>query len=101
MSTATELAALTERLANHIDYVEKSMREAHAERQLATAERQVIIEQIKSLRRDMEEVKPVTSMVNSLRAKITGGLIVLGFIGAVAWTAVLFFKEAIVKFLIG
>jgi len=101
MSTTTELAALSERLANHIDYVEKSMCEAHAERQIATVERQTVLEQVMSLRRDMEEVKPVASMVNSLRAKIAGGLIVLGFIGAVAWTAVLFFKDAIVKFLLG
>ncbi len=101
MTTATELAALTERLANHIDNTERAMAEDRAERQLAAAERQAILSRVNDLHRDMQAVKPVTDMVSSLRARVAGGVIVLGFIGAVAWGAMLFFKDSIIKFLTG
>jgi hypothetical protein len=38
MTTATELAALTERLSNHIDATEKAMGEDRRERQMAAAD---------------------------------------------------------------
>lgn len=101
MSTATELAALTERLANHMDYVEKSMDEAHRERQLAAEERRAIMTQLTLLTEDMKKVKPVTEMVDGLKAKITGAVLVLGFIGAVALGIVTYFKEQIHHFLFG
>lgn len=50
---------------------------------------------------DMNEVKPVTDMVTSLQAKLMGAAIILGLIGAIAWSGVLFFKESIVRFLTG
>ena len=101
MSTATELAALTERLANHIDYVEKSLEDAHRERQLAAEERRAILERLATLSKDMQDVKPVTDMVDSLRSKIAGGLLVLGFIGAIALGVVTYFKEQVNHFLFG
>lgn len=99
MSTATELAALTERLNNFIDITEKSQIEDRRERVLAAEERKAILFKVEQLHRDMNEVKPVTDMVDSLKAKITGGLLVLGTIGAVLWSGVLFFREAIVNLL--
>lgn len=48
---------------------------------------------------DMADVKPVTDMVTSLRARMFGAMIVLGVIGAVAWAGVQFFKDAIIHFL--
>lgn len=101
MNTATELAALTERLSNHIDNTEKAMAEDRADRAMASAERHLMMSQLKDLHRDMQQVKPVTDMVSSLRAKVAGGMIVLGIIGAAAWTGMLFFKESILRFLIG
>lgn len=53
----------------------------------------------RELAADMAEVKPVTDMVTSLRARIFGAMVVLGIIGAVAWAGVLFFKDAIIRFL--
>ncbi len=50
---------------------------------------------------DMAEVKPVTDMVTGLHAKLIGATIVLGLIGAIAWGGVLFFKDAIIRFLTG
>lgn len=97
MNTAAELAALTERLAGHMDYVEKAMAEAHRERQLAAEERRAIMLQLSKLDDDMNKVKPVTDMVSSLKYKITGGLVVLGVIGMVFWSAALYFREQIVK----
>jgi len=45
----------------------------------------------------MAEVKPVTDMVSAVRNKMAGALIVLGFIGAVFTSALLYFKELIFK----
>jgi hypothetical protein len=101
MSTAVQLAALTERLSNHIDATERAQAEDKRERMLAAEERRAILARLEALHHDMQEVKPVTDMVSSLRAKVSGGLIVLGFIGAVAWTAVLFFKESLLRFFLG
>ncbi len=101
MTTAIQLAALTERLSNHIDATEKAMAEDRRERQLAAAERQAIIAKLETLHRDMQDVKPVTDMVTSLRAKITGGIIVLGFIGTVAWGGVVLFKDQLLRWMGG
>jgi len=101
MTTATELAALTERLSNHIDATEKAMEEDRRERLMAAAERQAILSRLNDLHRDMQEVKPVTDMVSSLRSKVIGGMMVLGFIGTVAWGGILFFKEQLVRLLSG
>jgi septal ring factor EnvC (AmiA/AmiB activator) len=53
---------------------------------LATAD-----DRIKSLERDMQEVKPVAMQVRDWRAKALGGLMVLGALGSV----VLFMWEAL------
>ena len=63
------------------------------------------LEEIASIQKvlvaDMQEVKPVTDMVKTVRSKLTGAAIVLGFVGTIVWTAVSFFKESIIKFLSG
>ncbi len=99
MTTAAQLAALTERFSNHVENMEKAMAEERAERILAAKERAAILAQMNDLQRDMQQVKPVTDMVSSLHARVAGGMIVLGFVGAVAWGAILFFKENILKFI--
>lgn len=50
---------------------------------------------------DMETVKPVTDMVSSLKAKLTGAAVVLGVIGTLFWTGITYFQEAIVKWVSG
>ena len=101
MSTVNELAASLARLeewARHSESLAKKAEEDRAEmmRQLY----QVSATQ-KKLVDDMEEVKPVTDMVQSLRAKATGAMLVLGMIGTVAIAAFSYFKEAIIKVLWG
>ena len=49
----------------------------------------------------MGAVEPVVKMITSLQARVTGGLLVLGFIGAVAWGGITFFHEAVVKWFSG
>ena len=101
MTTAIQLAALTERLSNHIDATERAIAEDRRERVLAAEERHAIIAKLEALHRDMQAVKPVTDMVTSLRAKITGGVIVLGFIGTVAWGGVILFKDQLLRWMGG
>ena len=99
MTTATELAALTERLSNFMDTTEKAMDEDRRERLLASAERRAILDTVNVLKRDMEAVKPVTDMVTSLRSKMAGAMMLLGFIGTIAWGGVVFFREKVVALL--
>lgn len=95
-STAVELAALTERLANFMDHTEKAMQEDRAERAMAAAERRAILEAVQMLERDMKQVKPVTDFVSGWRARFTGAMIALGFLGTIVWGGLLFWKEHVV-----
>lgn len=97
MSVATELSALTERLSNHIDVTEKAMDEDRRERLLAAAERREILAAVHKLQNDMEEVKPVTDFVKSFRAKLSGAIILLGFLGTIVWGGILFWKEQLIN----
>jgi hypothetical protein len=47
--------------------------------------------------RRLDNIEPVTDLVTSVRSKITGGLMLLGVLGGVAWAGILFFKEIIVE----
>jgi len=45
--------------------------------------------------RRLNKIEPVTDLVTSVRSRVTGGLMLLGVLGGVAWAGVLFFKETI------
>lgn len=49
----------------------------------------------------VDKIEPVADMVFSLRAKVSGALVLLGLIGTVVMTAVAFFKERILQILGG
>ena len=93
LNTAQQLAILTERLSNHIDITERDREEERIERKLAAAERHEIIIKLKDMEATLMEVKPVTDMVQGVKAKITGAIILLGFLGTIVWGGVLFWKE--------
>jgi hypothetical protein len=99
MTTSAELAALRATL-------EAFMKAAEAAQAEAASDRKEMLAAIGSLRAgqeklaaEMAEVKPVADMVTGFRAKVTGGLIVLGVIGGIVWTAVQFFKQQIIALL--
>ena len=48
-----------------------------------------------NMTRRLDKVEPVTDMVTSVRSRVTGGLMLLGVIGGVAWAGVVFFKDVI------
>ena len=49
-----------------------------------------------NMTRRLDKIEPVTDMVTSVRSRVTGGLMLLGVIGGVAWAGLVFFKEIIV-----
>ena len=51
----------------------------------------------KDVLRRLDNIEPVTDLVRSVRAKIAGGLMLLGVLGGVAWGGVVFFKDAIMR----
>jgi hypothetical protein len=48
------------------------------------------------LLRRLDKIEPVTELVTSVKARVTGGLMLLGVLGGVAWGGVVFFKDIIV-----
>jgi Protein of unknown function (DUF1515) len=101
MTTATELAALTAIVQGFIKSAEKAADKADHDRAQMMRDIGELKDGQRQLSEDMAEVKPVTDMVTSLRSRMIGAGIVLGLIGAVAWAGVLFFKDAIIRFLEG
>ena len=43
----------------------------------------------------LDKIEPVTDLVTSLGAKATGAIMLLGFLGAIAWGGIVFFKDII------
>lgn len=99
MTTSAELAALRATLEAFMKSYDSATAEAAIERkEMMRAISKLTVGQDK-LAADMAEVKPVTDMVTGFRAKLTGALIVLGVVGAVAWAGIQFFKQEILKLL--
>lgn len=49
------------------------------------------------IRDRLNQIEPVTKMVTGWQARIVGAMMLLGFLGTVVWTGVLFFKDSIIK----
>jgi ethanolamine utilization microcompartment shell protein EutS len=101
MTTSAEIAALRATLEAFMKSYDAATTDAAQERkEMMRAIAKLTAGQDK-LASDMAEVKPVTDMVTGFRAKLTGALIVLGMVGAIAWAGVQFFKQQILSLLGG
>jgi hypothetical protein len=101
MNTATELATLTERLSNHMDNTDAYIAEDRMEKKLAAAERHEMLEGLKQLRAIVNDMKPVTDMVQTWQARWAGALVILGFIGTLILGGIAFWKEQLINFFWG
>jgi hypothetical protein len=99
MTTATELAALRATFEAFVKAQEAANAAAAEDRKATKATVDQIARVQGQLVAEMSEVKPVTDMVSSLRAKLAGAMIVLGIIGALAWAGIQFFKQQIINML--
>ena len=95
-SVARNLAALTERLANHMDNCERIETENKREREMAAAERREILQRMQIIDHDMKEVKPMSDFLRTARASAVGGIFVLSVLWALALSGVLFWKTQLV-----
>ena len=103
VSIAAQVAAL----ATLVEHMNSRMEEDRQERKAAQAEtertRMITSAELTAMRhgqddmlRRLDNIEPVTDLVTSVRARITGGLMLLGVLGGVAWGGVVFFKDIIV-----
>jgi len=104
------LAAILERMEKRLDedrkerkaesdaiakIVSRDRANAEMTRSAVSADLNVIrLGQTDVLRR-LDKIEPVINLVTSFRSMVTGGLILLGVIGTVVWSAATFFKELI------
>jgi len=101
---AAELATVVEALSNltkqaDADRAERREYEDDARKHREQLHLQVhlLTEQLKHANERLEKVEPVVSMVTSLHSKVTGGILVLGVIGGIAWGGLVFFKEQLFR----
>ena len=101
-SVAAEMAANTAilvRLERRFEEDYKERKEALKETELA---RRAVSDDLSKMQnnqddilRRLDRIEPVTDIVASLRAKVIGGVSVLGVIGAILWGGAVFFKDVI------
>ena len=51
----------------------------------------------KSINSRLDKIEPVTEMVTGWQARVVGAMMLLGFIGTIVWTGVLFFKDSLLN----
>ena len=105
------MAAILERMEKRLDEDRKERRaESDAVTQMvahdrANAEmaRSAVSAELTDIRHGQDDVlrrlaaiEPVTDLVTSVRSRVTGGLMLLGVLGGIAWAGIVFFKEIIV-----
>ena len=103
-TVAAQLAALTA-LVEHIDRRAEEDRQerkdSQAETELARRATSAELSDIRHAQSNVLErlskIEPVTDLVTSVRARITGGLMLLGVLGGIAWGGVVFFKDIIME----
>ena len=104
LNTAQAIGALTAQ----IEAMNARLDREYAERQradLEAAEARVSVRQslndleqgYKTINGRLEQIEPVTKMVTGWQARIVGAMMLLGFIGTIVWTGVLFFKDSLIK----
>lgn len=100
-AVVAHINALCERLDR--DYSERiqERKETKQYRDKVQADLQALYSSTEETRRRMDKVEPVADMVTGWRARITGGILVLGFIGGIAWTAIAFFRDELKAIFLG
>ena len=102
VTVASQVAALTAiltRMEHQSDEDRKTLaddrRNADLSRAAVSAELADIRHSQIDVQRRLDKIEPVTDLVTSIRSRVTGGLMLLGVIGGVAWAGLVFFKEII------
>ena len=105
-SVSSQVAALTaivERIDRRAEEDRSDRKEAQRETEIArlgvSAELADIRHSQINVVKRLDKIEPVTDLVTSVRARITGGLMLLGVLGGVAWGGVVFFKDTILEWL--
>jgi len=103
-SVSSQVAALTaivERMDRRAEEDRKERKEEQRETDIARASVSAELTDIRHSQLDvvkrLDKIEPVTDLVTSFRSKITGGLMLLGVIGGIAWAGILFFKQTILE----
>jgi hypothetical protein len=93
------MAAILERMERQSEEDRRERKSAHRETELARAVVSAELNDIRHSQIDvvkrLDKIEPITDLVTSVRSRVTGGVILLGFLGGIAWAGVLFFKETI------
>ena len=104
LNTAQAIGALTaqiEAMNARLDreYAEgKHTDELAAEARLSVRQTLNDLEQgHKSINSRLDKIEPVTEMVTGWQARVVGAMMLLGFIGTIVWTGVLFFKDSLLN----
>lgn len=101
MAVHTDTTASLARLEEWARHSESLQLRAEDDRAAMMKQLSELSDVTKRLVDEMTDVKTVTTMVKSVRARLAGGLIVLGIIGTIAWAGIQFFREEVLKFLTG
>ena len=103
VSVAVQVAALTaivERIDSRAEEDRRDRKDALVETEKArlstSAELSAMRHGQNDLLRRLDKIEPVTELVTSVKARVTGGMLLLGVMGGVAWGGVVFFKDIIV-----
>jgi len=101
-------AALAAKLQALVDRLDRDYEERQIERKETKEYRSAVQSELSSLqksteetRKRMDKVEPVANMVTSWRARLAGAIMVLGFIGGIAWSAITFFRDEVRALLFG
>jgi len=103
-NTAVELAKLSERLEQFMKSADRDRKVREQHDKEADASRKELRQGVADLQRGHEvilrrvdKIEPVADMVTSLKAKVVGGLAVLGIIGGIIISAVTYFKQQLLS----
>jgi hypothetical protein len=103
-SVASQVAALTAILTRMERQSDEDRKALVEDRRGAELARSAVSAELADIRhgqtdvlRRLDRIEPVTDLVTSVRSRVTGGLILLGVLGGIAWAGVLFFKEFILE----
>ena len=103
VSVAVQVAALTaivERIDSRAEEDRRDRKDALVETEKArlatSAELSAMRHGQNDLLRRLDKIEPVTELVTSVKARVTGGMLLLGVMGGIAWGGVVFFKDIIV-----
>ena len=100
-SLATQVAVLIAAMERLEQQFKEDRQERHAAQDATELTRQSVSAELAALRYGhdaalarLDNIEPITNLVTSLRAKVIGGVSVLGVIGAILWGGAVFFKDA-------